>query len=258
MANGTKAVKTLVGGDKAMFILEPGVLFQRKTNLPINWTKVRIGLIGSFTNTASDNSTPNAETLSTQSNLLNVPIVGMSNGVGYPGTAGNKCVGVRSAYDAEYGSSSETKLALNGSSNWQSESTPGQVLMGDGANEFSASPNLGTWHKWAVNNPTATSSCMFWFVLELNVETTGSLLATWWHSNLTPLSNASDATLMGLLTNPTSYSGYATNSGRANASTIAWWNAAPVACSYFFVRFPYLLNRLRIMNMNIIDASFYL
>lgn len=241
-----------------MFILEPGVLFQRKTNLIDDWKKVRIGIIGSFTNLVDANGTPNAETLTTQSNLTNVPIIGMSNGVGYPGTAGNKCIGVRGGFDADAGTSANTQMSFS-TPNWLSSCyTQGNSLLGNEASVYTAYPNAGAWHNWRIGDPTATSSCMFWFVLELDVNTSGTLKQTWWHSNLTPLSNASDATLMGLITNPAGYTGNATSGLTTLVNANAWWTAAPVACPYFFIRMPYLTNRLRIMNMNIIDGSLYL
>lgn len=255
MANATKATKSLVGGDKGMFILEPGVLFQRKTNLPANWKKVRIGLVGSFTNLVDANGTPNAEALVNQSNLTNVPIIGMSNGVGYPGTAGNKSVGIRPGWDGEYGSSAETDMAFS-SPNWSSSSSGGNYLLADGTTIHTSYPGLQNFHNWRIGDPTANASCMFWFVLELDVTVAGKLGLNWWNSFNTPLSNASDATLMGLISNPAAYAGYS-NGGAVLTSAIAWWDALPVDCQFFFARFPYLTNRLRIMNLNIIDSSLY-
>lgn len=255
MANATKAVKTLTGGDKGMFILEPGVLFQRKTNMPDNWKKLRIGMIGSFTNTAAVNATPNAEQIPNPLTLKTVPIIGMSNGVAFPGEAGNRSIGMRGGWGNEYGASIRTAMSFS-SPNWTVDTQTMNTLCSDGTTVYGAYPHAGSFLNWRIGDPTADSACMFWFVIELNTATSGQFSCNWWHSYNTPITDASDSALANIISNPSAISGNQ-NSGFTFTNAMCWWTAQPIGCQYFMIRFPFLQNRIRIMNLMLIDTSNY-
>lgn len=257
MANASKATKTITAtpGSCASFILEPGVLFQRKTNLPANWNKIRIGMMVSLTNLASANGTPTSEGRTTGiSTILQSLIIGMSNGVGLPGTAGVKFIGARSAYTSEnsYGCSVSLDSAV-----WriQERASGGggayQTMRAMWSNGASLATPQGFIHYFECGDPSALASCMFGMVWEFELQTNGNFILKYVaNTGLSNLGDPSDNTLMRLI-------------GTASltaASTVAsgWWSASVANdCQYLTIRAPFLLNRLRIHNLMILDFSSY-
>lgn len=229
-----------------MVVLEPGAYFQRKTNLPDNWLSCRIGLILSYTNTVGLNSAPNLETIAANVSPKFHHIYGLSNGVGFPGEAGNRFVGFRD------GTSTAGPKIETSAGNWRlvTSANPsnyeGNSVVYDGVTQ-----NLsGTSQSFAntFSTPTAADTCMFALAFNLNVVTANTLVM----GVLTTggnLSNASDATLAGFLTNG-SYSGTLTATG-------GWWNNTSTFCGlqYLAFRSSFLTNRLRVLNMMVIQTA---
>lgn len=251
MANATKATKTLTSGSKAMLVMEPQVYFQRKTNLPANWLRCRIGIIGSFTNAAGLNSLPTTEQINFNTNPKFRFMFGLSNGVAFPGEATNRFVGFRSQGQA----SGDLKIEDTGAPTWRLTTSGGTAFSGvphvnDGTSiatplGFLPSVNL------TFPDPTATSGCMFALAMDVDTRTSGELILQYL-STPGNLSDASDAALSGFLTSGT----YGTTQGTVTGAPV-WWDGSTTFCGlqYLAVRSPFTANRLRIMNMMVIQTA---
>ena len=235
--------KALVSGTDRMLIMGARDCYQRLTALPPTWQKVRIGIIGSLTGLASSNGTPNGEILST-SLVGNRLFMGLSNGVGVVGAAGNRFVG------AVFGTST-----IYHHSNWNIGYDSGydDNLFNPGA----AVDNLGTFvagtytnMTGTYHNPTATSGCFFSWGVELDVSVGGTLSIK--HYGLGLLSAADDAAMAGLLA-----AVYTAGTALTNAACF-WSNGGtptPVGCTTLYIRWPFSNNRLRIHNMGVLFVA---
>lgn len=241
--------KTLTAGDSKAVVLEPGMELLRETNLPLDWTRVRIGLIGSWTNLATTNGTPNAETVPpVQANPKTSIVFGLSNGIAFCGTVGNRFVGVRSAADG-----GRSLYMQQVSSNWVAASPAAsssmvlKTIFGDGVSlsETSEMTQNGTFQ---VNDPTANASCLFGLAIDLQRSTSndGRMSFSRYSPGTSPLSSASDVQINNLL-NANAYSSGVNQDG-------GWWtanNATPIDCRFLSIRSPFILNRLVVHNVMI-------
>lgn len=250
--------KTLTAGNGKCVILEPGDEFLRKTNLPTNWRKIRIGLILSATTAGDSNTNPATEVLAASTAIKYGMMIGMSNGVGYVGDVGNKFVGVRiggetnlqlttgvngGRYYLGAGNAAVSFTASPYSTISNGASTTRQYLSSTWASAFDMGPSAG--------GPAAASSCMAGILIELDtsVGANGRLTLGLKSSGSTPIGSDSDVTVTGLC-NPTG----SFDVNTYGTTSPGWWTmdgATPVECQYLSIRCPLLLNRLRVHNMMI-------
>lgn len=246
---GYKATKVLTSGNEGMFILNAGEAFQRNTNLPSNWKRVRVCAAISWTGLTADNGglVNESVTGSSGTGFLYDFMVGFTNGVSYPGTSGNKFIGI--AFDNQntqsFLTSASGVLSIRGNSG------------GTGASYFSQTFSNGTsiYRKGYGNsscdmyidcgNPINASSCMYHFVFELVLGADSTVSANRYSSAPGPSSSASNTSVNSSLAKT-----LATLS--ATGSVSGWWTATtPVDCTYFYIRSPYPNNRLRIHNIRV-------
>jgi hypothetical protein len=247
MATATIFNKTLTAGDSKAVVLEPGSELLRETNFPANWLKIRIGLIGSWTNLVDNNGTPNAETVvGVAANPKTSLVVGMSNGVSYFGTAGNRFIGTATDRNGESAS------LRNFGSSWGVGNSGGSLLCGYLANigdgtTLTQNSSTAINSAYSVGNPTAASACLFAMVwqLDLTLIGAGRVTVTKYSSEGTPIGNASDVVLNNLL-NATALDAL------GSAASGGWWNqsgSTPNDCRFLSIRAPFTQNRLVLHNI---------
>ncbi len=248
MANATIFNKTLTAGDSKAVCLEPGMELLRQTNLAANWLKIRIGIIASWTNLVDTNGTPNAETIIVAAaNPRTSFNLGMSNGVSYFGTAGNRFIGISNTR------ATGNALLTTASSNWGMGASAGSLTLnhktniGDGTT-ITLGSDTAIVDCARVNNPTLAANCMFGLVvqLDLSLSSNGRATSSYYTTGAAPLSSASDVVMNNLL----------------NAQTLAtlgnaiggWWTmdgVTPNGCQFVSIRNPWVTNRLNIHNLMI-------
>jgi hypothetical protein len=258
MANINKATKALAVGTDGMIILEPGVMFQRKANLPDNWTRIRIGFIGSFCGLSDYNAAPTAEALLNPVSAKWQSLIGMSNGVGFLGEAGNRFVGVGGQLGSEQGTNYGIAMR-NGSANlWavtnaagSGTGMPTKNIVGNGVTIDRAT--TGAASTYQMDNPAGTTGPFFGRIMqfELSSSVAGSLLISQFDTTTNYLASATDAVLQNMLLTSTLSS--------QTALTGGWWTSSTTAIDlkHFCIRFPFLNNRLRLHNLMILDLSTY-
>lgn len=243
---GYKAPKTLVSGSEGMYICAARENFQRKTNLPNSWKRARIALAFSFTDTAGDNATPIAESVSSiaGSGFLYDFTVGFTNGVNYPGATGSKFVGVAGKAQAQNNAISFS------SPNWGFNQSASDALT-NGAFSNGTTIVRGGGSSGALNQkfgvPPNTSSFACLWLLDFNLATANNLVVN--VASVNNISDVSDVALMAILAGTTGGS-----LGVLGPATLAggWWDntgSNPVDCQYLYVRSPFNSNRLRIHNV---------
>lgn len=212
--------------------------------------------MASFTNLVSSNGTPTSEPRTTGiTNILQSFCMGMSNGAaGLPGTAGVKFIGARSAYTSEssYGCSVSLDSAV-----WRMQDRASgaggayQSLRSMWSDGISLSTPQAITHYFESADPSGLGSCMFGIVWEFELGSTGNFTLRYVSGQtLSSLGDPSDNTLMRLIGSAALTAAPAVASG--------WWSSSVAnGCQYFTIRAPFLLNRLRIHNLMILDFSSY-
>lgn len=238
--------KTLASGTKRMMIMGARDCYQRLTNLPANWQKVRIGLLISITDLNASNAAPNQESIGINSPVGYRFAVGLTNGSGILGQAGNRFVGVTTKIDGTYGHclasiSSKWRMMARGTG---SDYFYADLALGDGVT-FVEGAALSSVTPPSATDPTATTAFCAGILFELNVATAATLNGGYYISS--DLSAANDAAMSGLFGNGVTAFGATAASG--------WWSAGgspnPVDCQYLYIRWPYSNNRLRILNSRV-------
>jgi hypothetical protein len=227
-----------------MLIMGARDCYQRKTALPANWQKCKIGLIASFTNLTQSNGAPNAEAVGSYA-FGNMFLLGLSNGVGVLGQAGNQFVGAQMGLN--FGAEQISNVTQ-----WWLGTGSGNPASWSAVNGNGTSVNVSgtaTAITMKVTDPTATSQFAFELVLQLDVTAlntlNGSIAASW------GVSNTDDAYLMGGLCD--------LGLSALTAEAGGWWSAGgspnPVNCQYLTIRWPFNNNRLRIHNMAVVQTQ---
>lgn len=243
---GIKSTKTLASGSQGSYVVDARYAFQRETNLPLGWKKVRLAAIFSWVGLGGDNDDPIAELLGNSGAGLDMEFVfGLSNGVSVPGKTGNKFIGM--------GCGSRTTTPAVGyystGSTWRYGSSV------DGSSTLSMSGIAGEGTTIRVGStqsivletgiPSATTAFSVGVGLELDCTTDGTLTAR--YINSAKRSTATEPDLMGLLT--------------ASSSTLGspsgnWWNGAtPTGCTHFYMRWPFVSSRLRLHNYGYLQLA---
>lgn len=245
--------KSLATGYETALILGGRDCFVRETNLPNNWTRVRIALIGSLTSLTSSNGTPSTEIIQ-GSNVAPgfLFAIGLSDGIGVYGQSGSlaKFVGITNGLSG--GSSSpqiiassslwgfgHTDVSTLDSINFNAAYSTGSVVQSTAASSAVLYSNTG--------DPTATSSFCFYWGIDLFVSGSGTF--TTLGAQGSSKSSTSDASLMGIFSLTYSPIGNPTPAG-------GWWAGNnPVNCTYLYIRWPFINNRLRIHNLGVMQLS---
>jgi hypothetical protein len=250
--------KSLASGYDTALILGGRDCFVRKTNLPSNWTRVRIALIASMTNLTSSNGPIITESIQTTSVSPGQQFtIGLSNGIGLYGQSGsaNQFVGISNnvsiinnvinsvtiqciSSSSIWGmgqSNTSTVDTINFNSTWSTGSTINQT-----SNQaYTLFANTG--------DPTATSSFCFYWGIDIALSSLGAVTALGVSS--TPNSITNDAALLGIYSRTFGALGVPTGTG-------GWWAGGnPVGCTYLYIRWPFLSSRLRIHNMGVMQIG---
>ena len=221
-------------------------LLKRLTGLPTNWQVARIGMIASLTGAAGDNVVPVNETLAVgygAGYVQNSWLFGLSDGVAFPQVAG-KFVGMASHYGTNIQVSySSSKWSISNTNDLNG--TYPQILFTNGTvrSEGNYAQIAGSY----MADPTAVADYCFGMVVELDCTVAGSLTVK---VGMTPDLSRADAAEMSYLLN----SSVMTTLGAA--LTGGWWSGSvPVACQYFFMRWPLSLNSMRVHNYDFIKLA---
>ena len=227
----------------------------RPTNLPLNWRRVRISIFFRWISGTTDNGDPVAESMpSTWVNFLDDFSLGITNGVGLPGQAGNRFVGLGRQTGSQMGIAlNANTLPVLGTSQALKYMAPRGVI-GDGTTILRATTGPGGLDSFSTL-PSNTHHFSAFCSADLELTPTGLRLNKWVIGH-----NTNSAT--GFTAGFTDCSEYALRRVLADAGTAniavntstaeiggGWWTAgADVGITHFLARSPYSLNRFCLDN----------
>lgn len=226
--------KTTTLGNEHCLILGPREGYCRETNLPLNWRKCTIGLYLSVVDGVDDDGQCASATLP-YDNALNHFSIGISNGVGAPGQAGNRFVGIgRSPVSAQI-------PTLAGSDSYPFGSTAYYTQMiGDGAALTTVAGGILT-----DSHKTGTSAFAMFLRTDITLTDTTATVRIARSGSKTDVST-------GALINDIMSVGSMLWTGSV---TGGWWNGSQVGIRHLFIRAPYSLARLRLHNIRVIQLG---
>ena len=243
-----KYTKQTTIGDEACTVMDVREAFVRKTLLPANWKRVRVGAFVSLCGTAGDNSPFVAETLSRVSaldellfGLVDVPNIAPGRGANFVGYgifySTGAPINIRAMTDnIPFLSAGNTDYFRGGFLN----ASGGRVGVG---------VNGGQRPGYCTPQATSGYACLLRGDYTLNDDGTITVGA-YDDSNKTGYTDTSILALRGKLSEqPTS------SQTSATSSTLGWWKASPVNCPYLYIRCPYVQNRLRIHAWEVMQLA---
>lgn len=243
----------LVNTTDMVQVLEPREAYERPPNFT-TWSEVRMGMFYTVVPSASYNTYSTSETIA-YSSYLDRLCFGLSNGSGLaPGAIGSQFVGWMTNQAAGATTTNTSNNATNG------------VLAGTNAMKWASSndatiltsANIGLGYGANVNYaPYSASNYASFIGLKLTVQNAGLATQTITAQmsdvgdgsgpGVGPFADVSLANLRTQLTNAS----YA-------AGQVLTWNAGGVALPipyYWFIRLPFLNNRIRVSSMDILKIS---
>lgn len=213
--------------------------FCRKTKLPANWKRVRIGLMLGFTNLTDNNGAITTESLDSDASNIHRLHIGLTSKAGNPWDEGVNFVGIRS-YPSK---TLYLRKVPNPTSLWSLTSITDNARLDPQATIGTSGTLVGG--KYGANasayggmaDPTASTAFCFPLVIDLNVATAGTLVAT--YATGYSISNPTITSLNAYMAGEKFYA-------MANGSdpTGGWWSSDDdVACQYLYWYFPLIQNR---------------
>ena len=236
--------KTTTLGDEDCLILGVKEAYVRETSLPLDWTHCRMGMYLSATTDTDDNATyPN--TVTPYVDVMDQMSIGLSNGVGTFGMAGNRYIGV-----AREGV--EGNFPYNGGGGY----SPLNVVsyggrygpsIGDGADTLYGGFN-GLLYKAAEQPPTATYRYAIAVLLDFRLTSTGLVMSVGSHSGVGPVVTSLSTPNLRFLMGAATYDSYPELVG-------GWWATDPIGIRHLHIRYPAYFARLRIHAVEVMQLA---
>ena len=247
-----KYTKQTTIGDEACTVMDVREAFVRKTLLPTNWKRVRVGAFVSLCGTAGDNAPFVDETLHCPSpldellfGLVDVPNFAPGRGANFVGYG--IFFGERSPINIRAVSTVLPNIPFLSAGN--TDFFRGGFLNASGG-RIGAGVNGGQRPGYCTPDADAEYACLLRGDYTLNDNGTITVGA-YDDSYATGYTDTSILALRGKLSEqPTS------SQTSSTAGPLGWWRAAsPVNCPYLYIRCPYTQNRLRIHAWEVMQVA---
>ena len=233
--------KSTTIGDEKCKVLGIREAYVRKTLLPNNWKKVRIGAFISLTGSATDdNAAPAVETL-TRTNFLDEMFFGLTN-------AENAVPGYGAAYVGAgifYTGNNPINLRVFSTTNLfyaagNTDFFRGGFIRPDNVRY---GPAPGSQQHLGTSAAQNTSSFATLLRQEITLNDNGTITVGVFNDSEN--TGFTDVSLLALRAKLADTLDSSATSGTGNP--LGWWSTkVPVACPYLYIRAPHFLNRLRI------------
>jgi hypothetical protein len=240
----------LSGSAEGMYVCEPREYYQRLTNLPSGWTRVRLGVFYSFTNTGEINGVPTNENLNRAGgtgDASTLPLFGLSNGINFPGEADNRFVGLAFS-DIAAANVYVTPQVGRWSIAATNAGAPTEIntIQSSGVGGM-VTPLSAVENNPFASLPTGYTGFAVGVALDMVVGSSSNRL-TMGAAVYNNVSDVSDVALNALMMNVPAASN--------QTSVPGWWSGdSPVGCTHLYMRFPFWNNRLRIHNMRYMQVG---
>ena len=221
-------------GNEDCIIMEPRGAYIQETGLPSNWTHVKIGMLYSLVGLAGDNVDGVREAV-TYSNFPDMFMFGLTNGTGSVGDVDNRFLGI---------TSNHTTVATWDTNEGALRDTTSLFSTGDGITSGPCSSGTDTM---SASTAAASATISFAAFIGIDMYYKGT---SWFECKLIyNVPGQSDVSLTNLrnllVATPTTGTLVSTGVGVGTSSDL----------TYFFVRMPYLNNRLRIHAIEVMEIS---
>ena len=245
-----KYTKQTTIGDEACTVMDVREAFVRKTLLPANWKRVRVGAFVSLCGTSGDNAPFVAETLPCLSpldellfGLVNVPNLAPGRGANFVG------YGIFHGTDAPINIRAITRPKIPFLAAGNTDFFRGGFLNASGG-RVGVGVSGGQRPGYCTPDAAAGYACLLRGDYTLNDNGTITVGA-YNDSNNSGYTDTSILALRGKLSEqPTS------SQTSSTAGPLGWWGAAsPVNCPYLYIRCPYMQNRLRIHAWEVMQVA---